>query len=87
MAHSVQTADSWATVKKLNGKSVSLRRARLQPCRKYLDQETALAAEVRFFISFPRSRSFFRSQSSHERSNGLPVEIVEQNAHHRQAAI
>jgi hypothetical protein len=48
MAHSVQTADAGATAKKLNGKSVSVRRARLQPCRKYLDQETALAAEVRF---------------------------------------
>src|SRR5277367_3196902 len=44
----VQTADSGATAKKLNGKSGSVRRARLQPCRNYLDEETALAAEVRF---------------------------------------
>jgi hypothetical protein len=43
MTRSVQPSDSGATAKKLNGKSVSVRRARLQPCRKYLDQETALA--------------------------------------------
>jgi len=38
MAHSAQTAGSGATAKTLNEKSVSRRRARLQPCRNWLVQ-------------------------------------------------